>query len=78
MSPFSGATDTPVLDFWWRLLWVSKQEWAALFKFGRGICVTHSLRFTSGVTPVDLLVASKAAEPEWHSICPTHCHMRRR
>ena len=27
MSPFCGATDTPVLDFWWRLLWVSKPEW---------------------------------------------------
>ena len=23
----SGATDTPVSDFWWRLLWVSKPEW---------------------------------------------------
>ena len=22
-----GATDTPVLDFWWCLLWVSKPEW---------------------------------------------------
>ena len=22
-----GATDTPVSDFWWRLLWVSKPEW---------------------------------------------------
>ena len=22
-----GATDTPVLDFWWRLLWVSKPQW---------------------------------------------------
>ena len=22
-----GATDTPVLDFWWHLLWVSKPEW---------------------------------------------------
>ena len=27
ISPFSGATDTPVLDFWWRLLWVSKSGW---------------------------------------------------
>ena len=27
MSPFCGATDTPILDFWWRLLWVSKPEW---------------------------------------------------
>ena len=27
MSPFCGAIDTPILDFWWRLLWVSKPEW---------------------------------------------------
>ena len=27
MSPFCGAIDTPVSDFWWRLLWVSKPEW---------------------------------------------------
>ena len=27
MSPFCGATDTPILDFWWRLLWVLKPEW---------------------------------------------------
>ena len=26
MSIF-GATDTPVSDFWWCLLWVSKPEW---------------------------------------------------
>ena len=26
LSPFCGATDTTVLDFWWRLLWVSKPE----------------------------------------------------
>ena len=24
---FFGATGTPVLDFWWRFLWVSKPEW---------------------------------------------------
>ena len=40
MSPFYGATDAPVLDFWWRLLWVSKPERAALFELSRGICVT--------------------------------------
>ena len=34
------TTDTPVLDFWWRLLWVSKPAWAALFELGGGICVT--------------------------------------
>ena len=27
MSPFCGATDTPILDFWWHLLWASKPEW---------------------------------------------------
>ena len=27
ISPFYGATDTPVLDFWWCLLWVSKSKW---------------------------------------------------
>ena len=45
------------------LLWVSKPEWAALFALGRGIRVTCSLRFTSGATPANLLVASMAAEP---------------
>ena len=33
---FYRATDTPVLDFWWRLPWVSKSEWAALFALGGG------------------------------------------
>ena len=42
ISPFCGATDTPVLDFSWRLLWVSKPEWAALFTLGRGVRVTCS------------------------------------
>ena len=27
MSPFCGSTDTPILDFWWHLLWVLKPEW---------------------------------------------------
>ena len=57
-----GATDTSVLDFWWCLLWVSKPEWSALFTLGWDIHATCSLRFTSGVTPADLLVASMAAE----------------
>ena len=34
---FCEATETPVLDFWWHLLWVSRPEWAALFILGRGI-----------------------------------------
>ena len=27
ISPFCGATDTTVLDFWWPLPWVSKPWW---------------------------------------------------
>ena len=40
---FCGATDISVLDFWWRLHWGSKPEWAALFALGVGICVICSL-----------------------------------
>ena len=69
MSPFCGATDTPVLDFWCRLLWVSKPYGPTLFKLGRGVCVTCSLRFTSDVTPADLLAASMAAEPSLPHTC---------
>ena len=58
---FYGSTDTPVLDFWWCLLWVSKPERAALFTLGGGICDVHSLRFTSGAIPTNLLTASMAA-----------------
>ena len=47
---------------WWHILWVSKPEWAALIILARGIHVTHSLRFTYGATPANLLVASIAAE----------------
>ena len=31
--PFCGATDTPVLDFWWCLPWVSKPGWNRLHAF---------------------------------------------
>ena len=59
---FLWGTDITVLDFWWCLLWVSKPEWVTLFALGGGIYVTCPLRFTSGVTPADLLVASMAAK----------------
>ena len=38
---------------------------AALFALGGGICITHSLGFTSGATPADLLAASIAAKPSF-------------
>ena len=49
---FSEAINTPVLDFWWCLLWVSKPEWAALFALGGGVCVGKSFfeKKTSEVT----------------------------
>ena len=27
LMSYMGAAGTPVLDFWWYLLWVSKPEW---------------------------------------------------
>ena len=53
--PIFGAPDTPILDFWG-----SKLEWTALFALGRGICDIHSLRFTSGATPLPVYVANRA------------------
>ena len=47
---YFGATGTPVLDFWWHLLWVSKPEWVLPYSHCRGECNAHSLRFTSGAT----------------------------
>ena len=60
MSPFCGATDTHVLDFWWCMPWISKPHgWSprlcALLPVHIGI-----LRFTSGATPADLLAVSMA------------------
>ena len=64
-----GATGTPVLDFWWCLLWGSKPEWgSALLAFCRGECNVHSLRSTFGATLVDLLAASAQPSP-----VPTYC-----
>ena len=66
---FCRATDIPILDFWWHLLCVSKPEWAALFTLGRGLCDVHSLRLTSGVTPVDLLMASMVGGCYFPHVC---------
>ena len=61
-----GVTDTPVLDFWWHLFWVSKPEWAALFKLCQGIHDIRSLRFISGATPLPMYIASIAASRLTH------------
>ena len=53
-SPFCGATDNPVLDFWWCLPWISKQRWIPhLWNFSPVCCF---LRFISGASPADLLL----------------------
>ena len=40
---FYGATDTPVLDFWWCHLWFLHAEWTALFGLDRGVCDIYLL-----------------------------------
>ena len=52
----------PLIPLFRLHLWVSKPEWPAIFALGRGIHVTHSLRFTSGATPANLLTASMTAK----------------
>ena len=84
VCPFSGATDTPVLDPWHCLPWVSKSGWIPSFCAFHGVC-NGFLRFTSSVTPTDLLMASTAAKPcicthtdidgtrTWDQVCSTVC-----
>ena len=38
------------MDFWWRLLGVSKPEWVLPYSHCRGECNVHFLRSTSGAT----------------------------
>ena len=62
ISPFCGATDTLFVDLWWYL----HRCWSQ-----RGCSCVHALlpacnwffRFTSGVTPADLLTAIMASKP---------------
>ena len=65
---FYGATDTPVLDFWWWLLW------AALFAIGGDVHDVHSLGFTSCVTPTNLPMTIMAVS----NSCPHVCFSRGR
>ena len=45
-----GATGTPLLDFWWRLLWILKPEWALPYLHLAEAYIIHSLRSTCGAT----------------------------
>ena len=69
INPFRGATDIPVLDFWWCLPWVSKPGWIPFVCF----LACMILRFTSGAMPADCIEVSMAAEPFWSmylQMCP--------
>ena len=69
MSPFCGATDTPVLDFWWCLSWVSKPGLIPRLRALSPVC-HEFLRFTSGATPADCIEVGMAA-----SCVPYMLHM---
>ena len=49
ISTFCGTSDTPVLDFWWCLSWVSKPRWIPFVCF----LACAILRFTFPLTPAD-------------------------
>ena len=62
---FGGHKDTnssvgSLIPLFWTsgFHWISKPEWATLFTFGRGVHDTHSLKFTSSVTPADWLLVT--------------------
>ena len=56
----------------------TKPEWAALFELGGRVYVTRSPRFTSGVTPADLMTASMAAEPSLPHTCEALVRLKTR
>ena len=58
------AIDTLVLDFWWGMSWVSRPGWIPGMWTSSCWCIGF-LRFTSGATPADLLVASIAVDGWW-------------
>ena len=60
--PFCWVTDTPVLDFWWHLLSVSKLGWMPPCMLSHLHANRYEfLRFTSSATAADLLMATMAA-----------------
>ena len=76
ISPFRWVTDTPVLDFYSRLPWVSKPGWIPFYSFLA--CVTLrftlgvTLRFTSGVTPAGVSMAAEPFRSTYLQTCSPH------
>ena len=57
--PVFGATGSPILNLWWRLLRISKR--ALPYSHFRGKLNLHYPRYTSGTTPANFLTASIVA-----------------
>ena len=55
---YFGATGTPALDFWWRLLWVSKPLWLLSYSQCGGKYNVRPLRSTSVLHIASLLMVS--------------------
>ena len=75
ISPFCGAVDIPLLDFWWWLPKVSKPCWISFVCASSATC-NGFLRFTSSAIPADLLTASIATEPFLSTYLYTYLHWR--
>ena len=71
ISPFCRATDTPVLDFWWCLLWVSKPG-LILHLRATSPVYNRILTFTSGAIPADLFFKHLYRSCKDSSIRPLH------
>ena len=71
---FWGATDTPVLDFWQHLPWVSKPGWIPCLHASSPAC-HEFLRFTSSVIPADCKEVSMAAGRVQYMLQRTKFHL---
>ena len=60
---FSWKTDTPVLDFWWHLPWVSNQGGSHL----HASCQHYIPKIPLGATPANLLMACMVAGQILHA-----------
>ena len=69
---FAGGTDTPILDFWWSLLSVSKRR-------SSHCMLRHNriLRFTSGGTPAEDLLLVSLYQSEAVPTMPSAIHVYR-
>ena len=65
---FCGANDSPVLDFWWRLLLVLKTVWVALFALGQFSRVWNDIQLVMIMTPhcVMTVIGAQKSTINWN------------